>query len=191
MCPVKEFFEDYIPNADNNHITVADRRRIHVAGCSTLRIILGGHPVRLRNCLHVPDLDMFLLSTRIHRRRGRGCAFIADPTGCFLTFPSFIVPIDNTLECLVPCFTAPPTSTFDYDETNTRLVVDRLPTPDPGSLPDPALIKEYQKLMGSYVWLNTSTRPDLCVVIKLLTQFNANPLPAHLAAARYYVLQYI
>jgi hypothetical protein len=37
--------------------------------------------------------------------------------------------------------------------------------------------------MGSYVWLNTSTRPDLCVVIKLLTQFNAHPLPAHLAAA--------
>jgi hypothetical protein len=102
MCPIKEFFEDYIPNTDNNHITVADRRRIHVAGRGTLRIILGGHPVRLRNCLHVPDLNMFLLSTRIHRRRGQGCAFIADPTGCFLTFPSFIIPIDDTLECLVP-----------------------------------------------------------------------------------------
>jgi hypothetical protein len=36
------------------------------------------------------------------------------------------------------------------------LVIDRLPTPNPGSLPDPALLtKEYQKLMGSYVWLNT------------------------------------
>ena len=119
MCPIKEFFEDYIPNTDNNHITVADRRRIHVAGRGTLRIILGGHPVRLRNCLHVPDLDMFLLSTRIHRRRGQGCAFIADPTGCFLTFPSFIIPIDDTLECLVPCSAAPPSSTFDYDETTT------------------------------------------------------------------------
>jgi hypothetical protein len=40
-------------------------------------------------------------------------------TGCFLTFPSFIIPIDDTLECLVPCSTAPPTSTFDYNETNT------------------------------------------------------------------------
>ena len=119
MCPIKEFFEDYIPNTDNNHITVADRRRIHVVGRGTLRIILGGHPVRLRNFLHVPDLDMFLLSTRIHRRRGQGCAFIADPTGCFLTLPSFIIPIDDTLECLVPCSTAPPTSTFDYNETNT------------------------------------------------------------------------
>jgi hypothetical protein len=25
MCPIKEFFEDCIPNTDNNHITVADR----------------------------------------------------------------------------------------------------------------------------------------------------------------------
>ena len=70
------------------------------------------------------------------------------------------------------------------------LVIDRLPTPESSSLPDPALTKEYQKLMSSYVWLNGSTRPDLCVVIKLLTQFNSHPLPAHLAAARY-VLQYL
>jgi hypothetical protein len=62
---------------------------------------------------------MFLLSTRIHRRRGQGCAFIKDSTGCFLTFSSFIIPIDDTLECLVPCSTAPPTPTFDYNETNT------------------------------------------------------------------------
>jgi hypothetical protein len=110
MCPIKEFFKEYIPNTDNNHITVTDRRRIHVAGHGTLRIIVGGHLVRLRNCLHVPDLNMFLLSTRIHWRCGPGCAFIADPTGCFLTFPSFIIPIDDTLECLVPYSTAPPTS---------------------------------------------------------------------------------
>ena len=74
---------------------------------------------------------------------------------------------------------------------HSSLVIDRLPTPEPGSLPDPALTKEYQKLMGgSYVWLNGSTRPDLCVVIKLLTEFNSHPLPAHLATARY-VLQYL
>ena len=90
MCLIKEFFEDYIPNTDNNHTIVADRRCIHVAGSGTLRINLGGHPVRLRSCLHVPDLEIFLLSTRIHRHRGQGCAFITDPTGCFLTFPSFI-----------------------------------------------------------------------------------------------------
>ena len=119
MCPIKEFFEDYVPYTDNSHITVADRRRIKAVGSGTLRIILGGHPVRLRNCLHVPDLDMFLLSVHIHQRRGQGCAFIADPTGCFLTFPSFIIPIDYTLECLVPCSAAPPTATFDHDDTNT------------------------------------------------------------------------
>ena len=66
MCPIKEFFEDYIPYTNNSHITVANRRRIKVAVSSTLHIILGGHPVHLCNCLHVPDLDMFLLSTRIH-----------------------------------------------------------------------------------------------------------------------------
>ena len=119
MCLIKEFFEDYIPNTDNSHITVADRCRIKVAGSRTLHIILGSHPIRLRNCLHVPDLDMFLLSTRIHRHRGQGCTVIADPTGCFLTFPSFIIPIDNTLECLAPCSAAPPTATFDHDYTNT------------------------------------------------------------------------
>jgi hypothetical protein len=73
---------------------------------------------------------------------------------------------------------------------HSGLVINRLPTPKPGSFPDPALTKEYQKLMGGYVWLNTSTRPHLCVVIKLLTQSNAHPLPAHLAADQY-VLQYL
>ena len=53
MCPIKEFFKDYVPYTNNSHITVADRLRIKIAGSGTLRIILGGHPVRLRNCLHV------------------------------------------------------------------------------------------------------------------------------------------
>jgi hypothetical protein len=119
MCRIQEFLEDYVPYTDNHHITVADRCRIKVAGSGTLGIILGGHPVRLRNCLHAPDLDMFLLSTRIHRHRGQGCACIADLTGCFLTFSSFIIPIDNTLECLVPCSIAPHMATFDHDKTNT------------------------------------------------------------------------
>ena len=119
LCVIKEFFEDYVPDTNNSHITVADRRRIKVVRSGTLRIILGGHPAHLRNYLHVPDLNMFLLSTRIYRRRGQGCTFIADPTGCFLTFLSFIIPIDNALECLVPCSAAPPTATFVYDDTNT------------------------------------------------------------------------
>jgi hypothetical protein len=56
------------------------------------------------------------------------------------------------------------------------LVIDRLPTPEPGPLPDPALTKEYQKLMGSYVWLNASTCPDLCAVIKHNSEF-VRPAP--------------
>ena len=82
----------------------------------------------------------------------------------------------------------------DYNGTATPyrsgLVIDRLPTTEPGSLPDPTLTKEHQKLMGSYVWLNSSTRPDRCIIIKLLTHFNSHPLSSHLAAARY-ILQYL
>ena len=52
--------------------------------------------------LHVPALEIMLLSIRAHRRRGQGCTFVADGSGVHLTFPSFVVSINDALDCTAP-----------------------------------------------------------------------------------------
>jgi hypothetical protein len=70
----------------------------------------------IRNVLHVPDLDMPFLSCRVHRRRGQGCSFVADAKGCFLTFPTFFLKIDDTHECALPCGIGPRDGPYDYED---------------------------------------------------------------------------
>ena len=70
------------------------------------------------------------------------------------------------------------------------LVIDSIPHDGCDPLFKPDIVKPYQRLVGGLNWLSTSTRPDLCVAVCLLSQFSHNPSEGHLDAARY-VLRYL
>ena len=46
------------------------------------------------------------------------------------------------------------------------------------------ILKEYQSLLGSLMYLMLSTRPDLAFTISTLSKFSSAPLPIHRAAAK-------
>jgi hypothetical protein len=80
---------------------VANGVTIPVAGRVTYVATINGRACRFCDVLHVPDLDLPLLSVRRHRRRTPGCSFISDFSGCFFAFLSFVVEVDDSIECLV------------------------------------------------------------------------------------------
>ena len=51
-------------------------------------------------------------------------------------------------------------------------------------------IQEYQSIIGCLNWLRINTRPDINTAYSLLSQFNSNPSPGHMEAAKY-VLRYL
>ena len=99
----RSFFDDvsYEELADQ-YVEMGDGSRVPIVGRGTVSFLMDGHYVRLSDCLHVPDLDVHLLSIRTHRRRGVGCTFLADDEGMFLTFPSFVIKVDDHVDTLVP-----------------------------------------------------------------------------------------
>jgi hypothetical protein len=52
------------------------------------------------------------------------------------------------------------------------------------------IVKPYQRAVGGLNWLATSTRPDLCVCVSLLSQFSHNPSAGHLDGVKH-VLRYL
>ena len=116
MFPDCSCFTDYTPLI-NCFVRVATNEHTPVSGRGTVSICLNTHHVRFTQCLHVPALDMPLLFICVHRRRGQGCTFLADSSGCFLTFPTFVLAADDTADCLLDYAPAPTSTVFDYDDT--------------------------------------------------------------------------
>lgn len=119
MCPLRPSFITYTPLV-NCHVTIANSEKIPCSGRGTVILTLRDKTVKLANVLHVPDLEMTLLSVRSHRRRGQGCSFIADESGCFLTFPHFVLDIDDSDDCVIPCSAANHQAIPDYCESSHR-----------------------------------------------------------------------
>jgi hypothetical protein len=61
---------------------------------------IDGKIIGRKQVLHVPALKAPLISVRQHRRQ-QGCSFIADNAGCYLTFPTFSITVDDSTDCLV------------------------------------------------------------------------------------------
>jgi hypothetical protein len=75
-----------------------------------------GHTIAYADTLHAPDLSAILLSSRVHRRAADGCSFLADNSGCFLTYPTFTVKINDSNDCTIPCRRIQNVPhTFDFD----------------------------------------------------------------------------
>jgi hypothetical protein len=44
-----------------------------------------------------------------------GCSFLADNAGCFISFPAFLLPIDDSTDCTISGFFSPLDATPDFD----------------------------------------------------------------------------
>ena len=117
---------DYEP-LSTRHVEMGDGRRVPIAGRGTVEFVVDGHRVRLADCYHVPDLDVHLLSIRVHRRRGPGCSFLADDHGMYLTFPSFVLSVDDGSDPLIAISPIPPnsSSSIEYSDTHGSVLYGR------------------------------------------------------------------
>jgi hypothetical protein len=93
-------FSNYKSLPKGSHVLVADNHPIECLGIGTQFFRIDGRIIRRRQVLHVPALKAPLISVRQHRRN-QGCSFIADNSGCYLTFPNFSITIDDSTDCLL------------------------------------------------------------------------------------------
>jgi hypothetical protein len=77
---------------------------------------VAGRRIAYADTIHAPQLSAILLSTRVHRRFAVGCSFLVDNSGCFPTYPSFHIKVDDTDDCTIPCTLLHPSSApLDFD----------------------------------------------------------------------------
>ncbi len=65
------------------------------------------------------------------------------------------------------------------------LPIDRIPKDGRPAEEKPALVKRYQSIVGSLIWLSSQTRPDISTSVSLLAAHLHNPSDGHLDAARH------
>ncbi len=63
--------------------------------------------------------------------------------------------------------------------------IDSIPTENLSTVHHDELRLRYQSLIGSLNWLSTTTRPDLSIVVSLLTKHQSSPSYGHMDAALY------
>jgi hypothetical protein len=90
-------------------------KTIPIAGRITLSIDLLGHRIAYADALHVPDLSVILLSSFVHHPITPCCPFVANHSGCFLTYPGFSIDVDDREDCTNPCSTVPPGASYNFD----------------------------------------------------------------------------
>jgi hypothetical protein len=95
-------------------VTLADKSRVPCLGVGDAIFKLGTKTIILSGVLHVPTLRNPLLSVRCFRRM-LGCSFLADNAGCFISFPTFFLPIDDSTNCIISGFFSPLDATPDFD----------------------------------------------------------------------------
>ena len=99
MMPFRQCFISYKPTPRSN-VVLANNQKSPCLGCGDICLKMGGYNVILRDVLHIPSLRCPLFSVCCHHCF-LGCSFIADNTGCYLTFPSFTIEVDNQTDCTV------------------------------------------------------------------------------------------
>jgi hypothetical protein len=125
MNPFRDMFIDYKDTRDHQrYVRLGDEdKRILIHGIGTMALSVNGKTIVYDEVLHVPQLTAILLSTRVHRRSADGCSFIADGSGCFLTYPKFVVEVNDEDDCTIDCQKVDD-SIVDYD-FDSRLHVDQ------------------------------------------------------------------
>ena len=99
MFTDKSLFQSYKP-CSQSFVILADKSRTACHGVGTVCLSLGGKTIILHDVLHVPNLWCPLLTVRCFRRL-KGCSFLSDNSGCFLTFPTFFLVVDDSSDCII------------------------------------------------------------------------------------------
>jgi len=99
MFPDRDTFFTYKP-CSQSFVILADKSKTACLGIGTITIMLGGKEIVLHNLLNIPKLRSPLLSIRCFRQL-KGCSFLSDNSGCFLTFPTFFLPVDDSSDCII------------------------------------------------------------------------------------------
>ena len=106
MCPYRDMYLDYEDiRSQNRFVQLGDEnQRIPIHGIGTMAMSVQGHCIAYADVLHVPDLSAILLSSQVHQRIAAGCSLVSNFSGCFLTFPTFVIEIDDTEDCTIECY---------------------------------------------------------------------------------------
>jgi hypothetical protein len=125
MTSHRSDFISYEPVSDM-YIAVANGEQVAVSGRGTVRLLIDSKVVEERGWLHVPSVPMHLKSVRLHQRMHPDNAFLATHDECSLVYPSFVIKIDDSNDCVIPCTTAPNGQRPDFIDSP---IVSPAPTP--------------------------------------------------------------
>ncbi len=100
--------------ASLTYIILADKSLVTCLGRGIIHFTLGNKQIILHDVLHVPHLWNPLLSARCFCHL-QGCSFIADTLGSFLRFPNFIIPVDDSSDCIIPGLSSNTSVSVDFD----------------------------------------------------------------------------
>jgi len=114
MVPWKELFISY-RTTPGSYVILANNQRTPCLGRGDIRINMGGYTTIISNVLHIPALRCPLYSIRSHSRI-RGCGFHADNKGTLLAFPTFILPVDLSYDCVLKGSFPSSMDTVHFDE---------------------------------------------------------------------------
>lgn len=98
----------------NHYVVLADNQKSPCLGVGSIKVNMGGFTIVLHDVLHVPALRSPLYSVRCHRR-STGCSFIADNDGAFLSFPTFFITVDDSVDCVITGKVASPDAIISFD----------------------------------------------------------------------------
>jgi hypothetical protein len=117
MGPYQDMFLDYTDLSCQGLVVRLgnEDKTIPILGHGTMCLNILGHNIAYAKALHVPDLSVILLSSRVHRRTTQGCSFVADHSGCLLTYPTFSISVDDMDNCTIPCARVDPNAVLNFD----------------------------------------------------------------------------
>lgn len=99
MFPDRDLFLQY-KTCSHSFVILTDKSKTACLGIGTVQLFLGGKSIILHDVLHVPCLRCPLLSIRCFRRL-KGCSFLSNNLGRFLTFPAFFLHVDDSTDCII------------------------------------------------------------------------------------------
>jgi hypothetical protein len=113
MMPFRQHFITYKP-CHQSYVILADKSRVPCLGRGIIHLTLGDKQIILHDVLHFPHLRNPPLSVHcLHWLQG--CSFLADNSGRYLSFPNFIIPVDDSSDCIIPGRPSNPCVNVDFD----------------------------------------------------------------------------
>jgi hypothetical protein len=118
MWPDYSVFTSYHP-LTSKHVTLADNNKATVAGIGSIKILLDGHVIGVRNVLHVPSLRIPLYSLHAHRAM-TGCGFIGNNDVFHVYFPTFVTTVNDAINSHISYTPLGPTLTRPFEYRQPR-----------------------------------------------------------------------